>query len=87
MCGAITSGSISYLSAHNGRYYRDMFLTEPAPAGGDSGAPVYRTDNSTTASAAGILRGGKPNGATNDAVHSKWKNAADLFGLTLVTTN
>lgn len=88
VCSAITNGSYSYLSGHNGRYYRDMFLTDGTTNGGDSGGPIYRANSSTTASAAGIVRGGiqKADG-TYDGVHSKWKNAADLFGRTLVTTD
>jgi hypothetical protein len=88
MCGAITIGSVDFLTPEGG-WLRDMFTIDPTNVGGDSGAPMYRA-GSSTAQAAGVLFGGLDiPGSTNgmDTAGSKWHNAANLFGLTVVTTD
>jgi hypothetical protein len=90
ICGSTTRASLTYQSPLNQRWYRDMFTIDPVTQEGDSGGPVYRDNNNGTAAAAGIVRGyiNIANVTTNnDGVFSKWYNAANLFGLTLVTTD
>ncbi|MCG8346614.1 MAG: S1 family peptidase, partial [Chloroflexales bacterium] len=55
LCGPITEGTIDAQDSKTGIYYRDMFWIDPVGLGGDSGAPMYRTQAGNTAEAAGIV--------------------------------